>query len=470
VSARLRELTTIALLVAGSAAAAGEGEGGRATGETAPPTVERPAAPPEAVAAWLARQLSSVRWDAPYGEGDATTADRCEAYRSDSYVQTADRQWCRRCRIEQGTASIETFFYAFDLAQPLACRLHQVRARATAGDRRELHAALVRRLDADLGPSHVPEDYHDLGSAGWRDVRRWQAGPVEVLVYVAADRHGRAVWIRARHRRLRDAAARRDELYWQRSGLWTSSLERRLAERLGSEHPGLARQLAQESSGDWQEPSARVLALLDAAADAPTEERAALMLAADRLADRLDVGEYESPAWDTRRSQLEERGLGFSWVGLGMTWAYGHELLRQVSQELPDTDWGEWAFLMLLDRGWDTSPFCESSDRFRLVVEQGERFLSERPRSPQRRRVLLSVAEAYETWFSLSRAAPDDEYANASSYEAGSERARLAAIARYEELLRLAPGSPEAAYARWALPRLKLDVATAGRRYFCIYD
>jgi hypothetical protein len=71
--------------------------------------------------------------------------------------------------------------------------------------------------------------------------------------------------------------------------------------------------------------------------------------------------------------------------------------------------------------------------------------------------------------FSLSRAQVDD-YTNPSDYEDGADGAREKAIGYYETLLQHAPTSEEATYAQWALPRLKLSVATQQRRFRCFYD
>jgi hypothetical protein len=50
---------------------------------------------------------------------------------------------------------------------------------------------------------------------------------------------------------------------------------------------------------------------------------------------------------------------------------------------------------------------------------------------------------------------------------AGAEAARRKAITVYEELIRLAPESPEAEHARLRLTRLKLGLDTGERAFFC---
>jgi len=88
--------------------------------------------------------------------------------------------------------------------------------------------------------------------------------------------------------------------------------------------------------------------------------------------------------------------------------------------------------------------------------------------------VQLTVAQAYETWWSLSQAQPatgsdDSENVDPGKYQQGSEEARQKAIAFYERLLQIAPQSDHAVYARRVLPRLKLGIDTGQRRFYCFY-
>ncbi len=112
------------------------------------------------------------------------------------------------------------------------------------------------------------------------------------------------------------------------------------------------------------------------------------------------------------------------------------------------------------------------------VIRHGEEFVAERADSQHRLDVMFAVAQAYETWWSLSQASQCepgqthgcDIYVNSTKYQQGSAYARDKAIAYYEEVLRVAPASILAAYVRLRLPRLKLGIDTNQRRFFCIYD
>jgi hypothetical protein len=201
------------------------------------------------------------------------------------------------------------------------------------------------------------------------------------------------------------------------------------------------------------------------------ERRARLLLAGDRLAGRLLVTERESSGWEAERRSFAGYGLVFEWDELGGAWHYNHDLLWRVWREFSRTAWGEPAFLLLLSRGWDTQSACQNgSDQFRAVITNGEQFLRDHPQTSLQPRILLLLAQAYETSWSLSLAGDNDDYVNRRNYQAGAAVAHEKAIGLFEELLRLRNGGDPAAYARLALPRLKLGIDTAQRRFFCIYD
>jgi len=207
------------------------------------------------------------------------------------------------------------------------------------------------------------------------------------------------------------------------------------------------------------------------ASEARDARRPALLLAADQLAGYFGSEDDRAPEWEARRRALGAYGLTWEWSQLGASWVYGRDLLWRIWKEYPASPWGERAAVRLLDLGWDTSVGCRrGSDQFREVIREGEAFLTRRPASPARADVAFMVAQAYETWWSLSQASPEDGYASPARYQAGVATARQKAIALYNEVLSRAPASAEAAYARRVLPRLALGFATNQRRFFCVYD
>jgi hypothetical protein len=152
------------------------------------------------------------------------------------------------------------------------------------------------------------------------------------------------------------------------------------------------------------------------------------------------------------------------------SWVYTGDLLRRVRADYGQSVWGERAFLERLNQADDESWDCEpDSEQFHAVIREGWQLLEQHPESPYRLDVQLAVAQAYETWWSLSLAPKGEEHSDvpAASYQEGGSEARQKAIAEYEELVRTASESNYAAYARRELPRLKLGIDTGQRHFYC---
>ena len=132
------------------------------------------------------------------------------------------------------------------------------------------------------------------------------------------------------------------------------------------------------------------------------------------------------------------------------------------------------AFIRLLDAGWWTGVGCPdrggTGALFRDAVREGERFLAERPDSEHRVLVSFVLAQAYETWWSVSLAENDTYVMDPGAYREGAEEARGRAVELYGRIRALAPGSDRAVYAAMHLPRLRMGLDTGQRRFYCVYD
>jgi hypothetical protein len=220
-----------------------------------------------------------------------------------------------------------------------------------------------------------------------------------------------------------------------------------------------------------------LVGVLTTAKTSPPDRQPVLLLAADRLAWRLPwmMAQDKSQAanWQEWRALLATLGATYEQSDASPaedSWVYTGSLLKRVWADYGETGWGERAFLLLLSHGWDTGVDCQGgSDQFRQVTQQGPPFLEKHPKSPYQIDVQLAVAQAYETWWSLSQAPTDEEDSDVrpQKYQEGAEAARQQSIARYEQLLQTSPQSDHAAYARRELPRLKLGIDTGQRRFYC---
>lgn len=423
------------------------------------------------------KHLLSAPWDKTYNSWRRSYGTSvCRQYKGTGHVESADEQWCQQCtETEEGQRST-WYFYAFDETEAGGCRLEQFRS--TAEGSPEILAEglklLERRLSERYGRSKDPgPDLNELGSGSWSNVRTWQTPELQLLLYLDHEyqgilltllaRHGHLVGFNAQTSVIQDIADRGP------TRLFGTDLDTRLSGELQTSFSEAAALLSRTDNPDDEGGLRRTLPhLLEAAERLPRPDRAPLLLAADRLANRF--GLLLAPP-QPRREEQTVAGLRFLWSPFAGYWGYDHELLWRVWKEYSESDWGELAFVDLLNAGWDTSPYCaKGSDQFREVIPRGERFLRDRPRSPHRLDVLMAVAQAYETWWSLSQADTESEYAEPARYREGAEAALGKAIKAYEQIVRSTPNSPQAKYARWRLPRLRLGVDANQRSFYCIYD
>ncbi len=62
------------------------------------------------------------------------------------------------------------------------------------------------------------------------------------------------------------------------------------------------------------------------------------------------------------------------------------------------------------------------------------------------------------------------DYVDPKKYQEGAEQARLQAIGYFEQILRLAPETKLAEYARQVLPALREEQVQDDYKFFCVYD
>jgi len=234
--------------------------------------------------------------------------------------------------------------------------------------------------------------------------------------------------------------------------------------------------------GNKTESSQRVaFHLLDAAKDAPADQRPAILFAADLVASQLicdKYGEKDAPKEAVDCAQLQSGlaryHLTLKEDHLGGVFYYPRDLLWRIWRDYPTTSWGERAFVLLLDHGWDTSATCEKGeDQTHEVIREGESFLQNRPGSPYRAVVTLLVAEAYASWWSLSNETNGSDmssYVDPKQFQEGAEEARIKAIHYFEQLPQLAPGTKLSEFAQQVLAPLREQQVLDNYRFFCVYD
>lgn len=217
-----------------------------------------------------------------------------------------------------------------------------------------------------------------------------------------------------------------------------------------------------------------VFQFLDAAEKGPAAQQPAMLLAADFMLQALWCPSEQKIQCDQLRAQFVKHELSFAYSELGGGFYYQRDLLWRIWQHYPAIDWGERAFVLLLDQGWDTSGTCvKGSEQFREVIRQGESFLQQRRTSPHRAVVMFLVGQAYTTWWSLSNETGSNgmsDYVDPKRYHEGADQARVKAIGYFEQVLQLAPETKLAEYARHVLLALREQQVQDGYRFFCVYD
>jgi hypothetical protein len=495
----------------------------------------------QALNLWV--KFDSSEWGASLQDWSKLHPDSsCERFGGRAGGQIADREWSHRCSTGRGLEAAHWSFYIFDLQEPLVPRLEEFEVMSSELPEESLglvQSSLQARLTSRYGPGE--DRSPKLGRmVFWPQYLRWKTPDLEIqLNFSTLDGRTKQghLQLQARHRALLDASKDDERLRAFESDSFIygagSSLAKQLVESLRSDFPDVATMLvksqpdsdpqqmreaverfqsqlraqAQQQAGmraapgqiapravifavpqrNWkaEEFHEALVRLLTSAKTSAAEQRPILLLAADQLAGRLPnvIENDKSRNWDWSqwRNQLAGFGVTYS-PGVESLWTYGGDLLKRVSMDYSDTVWGEHAFLALLRQGWEPAEGCTTgTDQFRKVVQQGLPFLEKHPNSPDRFDVQLAVAQAYETWWSLSQAAvpgpsametneDDEPDADPREYQQGAEAARQQAVDRYTQLLQLGPQDDYAIYAARQLPRLKSGVNTGQRRFYCIVE
>jgi hypothetical protein len=254
-------------------------------------------------------------------------------------------------------------------------------------------------------------------------------------------------------------------------------IDQKLIAKLGADYPGISEILNSDYARNDPKIVRQLLDnLLEKASSASPEKKPPLLLASDAIAERLALPSIvpANPELQHQLDTLAAQGLTFTWAELEGGWSYHNNLLWRLWREYPTSEEGEDAFVLLLGQGWDKGSCCNShADSFHTVIERGEEFLSNRLHAAHRQGVLFLVAQAYETWWSLSLVPERDREEGdppPAAYRAGSAAAREKAIAYYSEIVTTAVNSVEANYSRKSLDLLKGNEDTHQRRFYCYCD
>ena len=420
-----------------------------------------------AALSWVQKGEPYESWAKEHPESD------CRVFEGKSFAYSPEQAWCNLCE-RKSAESLATYGFYFDPAQN-ACTLQQFSARWEKDDAND--SKIVQKTVAEiLGPA-VPakgkqssdgfmswEDVSEFGSADWLNVMVWRTKQDLAYSYSLNKQFAEQpsglgfIW--------------RWEPLRSRTGLSLKETEQRGADKR-------APQTALNVKACRETGESNCEALAEALEDGKTlpETDAVLERAVERL-NRMNASDSHYPAlayWTTRllpdcianKKQLEfvqHLGLKMGDDPLGGCSVPENPWLETLATKRLDSFWGRRAFLEYLKRGWTDKTRCaDGAETFRRVIERGEDFLKRYPNADVSPAVVLELARAYETWWSVAVASSNDPYA---THPSDSEQARLKAVDYYKAYLK----SADDAEIREKVYRLGRKIDTAQRAYFCIYD
>ncbi len=438
--------------------------------------------------------LRRVKWEAAYRQPGRGSANTCSAVQAHKDLRAGLYGYAYYCSQRMSEVIAESFYYPAGDSRPvLLLRRAEFRlASAYPEMSAEVEQLLMQQLVRAYGPGAVPDNLYEIGASRPNPGLSWRAGEVTIFLHrnrnfvaPAGVREG-VLLVAVRNEVLRERELKRevDNAFESTTRLAYAMIAGDLKKDLGTLYLPPGKRPASEADRAKAERTTRaaLLGLLGQAGAGDRGRRAAILVAADDLTVRLGSllvarsithgGETlsEAPGADRVRLQLAAYGVRYTGIGhYSGDLEYDRSLLRRAWKEFPESPWEQRAFLMLQSRSCSIPNFgCQGPNCFRTVIEQGENFLRQYPETLFRKEHIYHLALAYETWWSLSQAEPGDPTAEGAKIDkVSAEIARKRAIDLYEELARIAPGSPEARAGQLILVRLKLMLGTGERTFFC---
>ena len=399
----------------------------------------------------------------------------CEPFRGETYVTHAEDLWCVRCVSQRGP--FEESFYFYPDTAGSTCTLQRARMSHPTAIAETL-SAVTEELGKRMGPGRRVYKVQERGAGYWEDIAFWQWQGREVHVFrnklnPKPERGAPPVEILATNQELlstmkREEAAEQaiEKEQEQRAAEKKHRLYRDVAESL----PDLIQRL--EKAPEPESQYLFILELLSKIAE-KGPHRAAQLYLADRL-----VGEIGDPTnlgklkdWERKKQALSAYGVVYSRYK-GEIYSHNHVFLRKIVEKGLTDYWADEAFLEWLVMGigeeYGKDYSCERQGRFERVVTRGEDFLIRNPTTHIRKDLLLALAEAHETAWSLSLARPEEEngFVRAKKYQVGAQNHRQKAMSYYQQFIKEFLNGSHSVLARERLKRLRLGVDTNARHFF----
>ncbi len=245
----------------------------------------------------------------------------------------------------------------------------------------------------------------------------------------------------------------------------TRERRREAAEALGSRDRAL-RAALEEAAPSPAALGAVQAALAEAMSLRAGERRDLLQWASHLWLASLDSLTTGSDAARDRAAHVEAAltplGVTFHAGEDGIARLYRGSLATTLMQRLGRSPWADHAFADRLGSGWDSAGTgAYQWDAYRFIIDRGESFLRDHPRSTAGREVAFLVAQAHETAWSLAIADGAEGGNNPELDRAGAGTHRRRALELYRGLV--GEALPEAGLDLWWSPDFTAEPAARHR-------
>ena len=403
----------------------------------------------------------------PYGRtGNAP----CAEYTGASYDMDDEDYWLFRCGRSDEHGQVDWFYY--DLlpdSLPTMERWQRTIQGPAGSDTTAWHAAFEAVVSA------CSEEWDAVPS-----ISRTYDGPVAVFpadrahLSIALDLaletdHAAKLTIGQRsgrlHARMYSRSAPSDPGWLDRALAEDDSIlgaaRRRDADALQPDEPELARAL-RRATPDPRDTLTLFLALRRAKLSGATE-RDRLLYGSDRWIRWLFYDGEDSTL--AARIGMAVRPFGVQIQGQDRVWEYDGGLLKPLAIEPWKNEWRERVLVEWMEK------LCEYPEgaAWRDVLARGSEFLAGAPRSHRIPDVLLHIAEAHETAWSVAFTI-DPHASDYAEYRANAGRHREKAIALYLQYLELRPTAADRNDIHFRVQRLRRNIDTGFQKYYCYSD
>ncbi len=211
----------------------------------------------------------------------------------------------------------------------------------------------------------------------------------------------------------------------------------------------------------------------------PPDRQADALYAADILLGLLPLNIERQPGTPPSRASLDERtaglraklatvGANFSYDELGDAYEYNRDWMQKAFRVAPDSEAGQRAFLILLDKAFH--PGCCCGGGFEDVIAQAPRILKQHPHWAIRPQVLLAIGDAYRDIIAIANGASPYASDDDARYKPQVPHARREALRYYRAVVAAAPHSDSAREALKKARDLQAGIIPRDTRFLCIYD